>query len=588
MEQVVNKSNVNETSGQTTVAENHLLNGLINGMTSDEAEKVRQVFIIDLDAISVSKTNGIFRRPNELTKEALSELTASIRQYGVIQPVLLRPEKDAEGKFNGKFILICGERRYHSCQLAEIKDIPAYVVDVTDEVALILQITENIQRKDVHPLNEAKGYKLILEADVNITTAELALRFGKSETYILQRLKLNDLIKDAKKDFYAGKMLLGHAIILCRLLPRDQKELLENYRNRDYYGTVADLEDHVGRTVMCNLSTAPFDKQDAELYKKAGACMTCVKRSGASPLLFPEIKEKDNCLDRGCFFAKWGLFLVIRVRKAIETEPDVVFLKEGYSEPDENITKMLDEHKLKALKQYDDFTTYESEGAKVKGLWVTGTKAGHITTVFLKKVAKTVPQGPEGIPVQIEMIKHRMERKRELDGEKVYTKILEALKVHPSQKKNFGEKMIPDEEVMLWFIIYDKGGYHIKDDLRRVLGVTKDDPEKMYHAIKTLKAEDRAFILRRVIMDQYGGNYPNSIYGFIIRKIAAGYGDIDIASFEKEQQSICEKREARARERIAELKRTSKALAESNIGTSRSMKPTKKRKRGAVSNKKGA
>lgn len=578
MEQVVN-----EASAQTAAAENQPLHGLVNTLPNEDAEKARQVFIIDLDAISISRTNGIFRRPNELTKEALSELTASIRQYGVIQPVLLRPEKDTSGKFNGKFILICGERRYRSCLLAEIKDIPAYVVDVTDEVALILQITENIQRKDVHPLNEAKGYKLILEADVNITTAELALRFGKSETYILQRLKLNDLVKEAKKDFYGGKMLLGHAIILCRLLPRDQKEILENYRDRDYYGTVADLEDHVARTVMCNLSTAPFDKEDAELYKKAGACMTCVKRSGASPLLFPEIREKDNCLDRGCFFAKWGLFLVMRVRKAIETEPDVVFLKEGYSEPDEKITKMLDEYKLKVLKQYDDFNTYESEGAKVKGLWVTGTKAGHISVVFLKKAAKTVPQGPEGIPVQIEMIKHRMERKRELDGEKVYAKILEALKVHPSQKKNFGEKMIPDEEVMLWFIIYDKGGYHIKDELRRVLGVSKDDPEKMYNAVKTLKAEDRAFILRRVILDQYGGNYPDSIYGFIIRKIAAGYGDIDIAGFEREQRAICEKREIRARERIADLKRTSKVLEESKDQVA---KKKIKNKKASMSNKK--
>lgn len=233
---------------------------------------------------------------------------------------------------------------------------------------------------------------------------------------------------------------------------------------------------------------------------------------------------------------------------------------EGYCEPDEKIAAMLADHKLKPLKQYDDFNTYETNGSKVQGLWISGSKAGHIATVFLKKIAKTAPEGQAGIQSQIDKIKHRMVRGRELDREKVYARILESLKVHPSQKKSFEEKMIPDEEVMLWFIVFDKAGYHVKDELLRVLGVSKENPEKMYHALKTLKAEERAFMLRRVMMDQYGGNYPNSNYGFIIQKIAAGYGDIKISDFEKDQSEICEKRESRAKARIAELKKAADAL----------------------------
>lgn len=281
----------------------------------------QQVSVVSLKAITVSATNGIFRRPNELTIEALHELAASISQYGVIQPILVRPDHNDEARF----ILICGERRYRASLLAGKTDIPAYVRDVSDEVALILQITENIQREGVHPLNEAKGYKLMMEADNAMTAAELALRFGKSETYIIQRLKLNDLVKEARKHFYENRMHLGHAIIMCRLLPSDQKEIVKRYNDRQGYGTVAELESYVQHNIVNTLSTAPFDKKDAELIKKAGACTSCAKRSGASPLLFADIKEKDKCFDRGCFFAKCERFLFIKTKEVIETQPDVAF-----------------------------------------------------------------------------------------------------------------------------------------------------------------------------------------------------------------------------------------------------------------------
>jgi ParB/RepB/Spo0J family partition protein len=515
-----------------------------------------EVKVVPLDSITVSSTNGIFRQKHELTKEALSELVESIKQHGVIQPVLVRPDKTNEGKF----ILICGERRYRASLIAGKSQVPAYIKDVTDEIALILQITENIQREGVHPLNEAKGYRLMMEADEKLRTAELALQFGKSETYIIQRLKLNDLVRDAKKDFYESRMHLGHAILICRLQSVDQKEIIARYADRNGYGTVLDLESYILRNVTNNLSAAPFDEKDEELYKKAGSCLACPKRSGSSPLLFAEIKQKDQCFDRACFFAKCDLFLVHRTRKAIETEPDLALLMEGYQEPNEKISKMIEEHKIKPLKQYDDFNTYETGGTKIKGLWITGNHAGHLSEVYLKKTAKAAVQGVEGIPVQIEKIKQRIERNRELDGEKVYAKILEALTNHVSQKRSFNKKMIPDEEVMLWFIILDKAGYHIKSDLLRVLGISKDNPEKIYQAIRESKPEDKAYILRRVMLDQYGGNYPTSSYGFIVQKIAAGYGDIDIKGFEKEQQAICAKREMRANERIVELRRVSKGI----------------------------
>lgn len=505
--------------------------------------------VIGLNEIEVSTTNRFFRRPHEITHEALGELANSISQHGVLQAVRVRRHPTIKDKYE----LIYGERRFRASVLAGKQDIPAYVMEADDDLALELQAIENLQREDPHPLNEAKGYKIMLERKEGMTTADLAIRFGKSETYVLQRLKLNDLVREAKKDFLEDLMLLGHAIILARLTPADQRQTREQlFRRKNGYGTVTELQDFVERDVMNSLSSAPFDKNDETLYKKAGACLNCPKRSGASPMLFAEIKEKDKCFDRACFFTKCHKHLLNRTREVVETKPDVVFLTD-YNAPNEEVTTILTENKIKPLSEYSDFSQHKTGGSKVKGLWISGTKAGHMVTVFLKKEeAVKTNDVKENALLQIDKIKQRMARGKELDREKVYAKILEALQQHPSQKKGFERKLMPDEEVMLWFIIYDKAGYHLKNEFSKI-GIARDNPEKFYERLSKLKSEEKAFLLRRVMLDQYGGKYPDTVQGTIIYKIALSYRDIDIKSFETEQAEICQKRETRAKGRIKEL-----------------------------------
>lgn len=516
-----------------------------------------QKWNVDLDAIALSTTNEMFRSTQEVSNDALQDLTNSILQFGVIQPVLLRPHPENPGSY----ILISGERRYRASKLAGKSDIPAYIKEVNDETALVLQITENMQRENVHPLNEAKGYKIILENDKTITTTELASRFAKSETYILQRLKLNDLVKEAKKDFYNNKMNIGHALLLARLTPQHQKEAIEEIINyKGGYGTVGELQEFVERNIMNNLSKAPFDLIDPDLYKKAGACTHCPKRSGASPLLFADIKEKDKCFDRNCFMTKCERFVVNQTREVVETQPDIVFLTDNF-QPHQDVLDILTEHKIKPLREYNEFSEHSQGGAKVKGLWISGSKAGHIATIYLKnKTSELSGSETENEKTMISKIQQRMIRGRELDHEKVYEKILEGLKNHATQKKGYSKRLMADEEILLWYIIFDKAGYQLKRELMKFIGLTKEDPEKMYSCLKKLKPEERAFILRKVMLDQYGGNYPESNYGFIIKKIAQGYGDIEIALFEKDQAAIRNKREERAKERIKLLHKTKTEL----------------------------
>jgi ParB family chromosome partitioning protein len=124
---------------------------------------------ISLNKIRESKTN-----PRRFFDEAkLAELAANIKQHGVLQAVLLRPLPEGEA---GTYELVAGARRYRASKLAKRESIPATVRELTDAQALELQVIENVQRVDVHPLDEAQGYAALIELEPNTYTVESLLR----------------------------------------------------------------------------------------------------------------------------------------------------------------------------------------------------------------------------------------------------------------------------------------------------------------------------------------------------------------------------------------------------------------------------
>jgi ParB family chromosome partitioning protein len=163
------------------------------------AQGVSLVQDIPLSRIQESKTNP--RRQFDETR--LAELADSIRLHGVLQPVLVRPLPGGDAAL---YELVAGSRRYRASRLARMETIPASIRELTDTQCLELQLIENLQRADVHELDEARGYAALMQMQPETYTVEtLAEKIGRSEKYVYARLRLTHLVEEVQQAFYSEK-----------------------------------------------------------------------------------------------------------------------------------------------------------------------------------------------------------------------------------------------------------------------------------------------------------------------------------------------------------------------------------------------
>lgn len=254
---------------------------------------------IPLKDIDLSSTATQVARRKRFKQGELEELVGSIAEHGVLQPIIVR-----EQLRGAKYQLVAGERRYLAAQQAELENIPAVVRDLSDEQVIEVQLIENLQRKDVHPMQEAEGYQELIEKHGHHVD-ELHDRVGKSRSYVYGRLKLLALCAKARKAFFDDTISASVALLIARI-PGDklQQSALRDLAGRDgqisYRRALEIIRDHY----MLRLNTASFPKDDPQLNGKAGPCTTCPKRTGNQAELFADIASTDVCTDPICFRAK--------------------------------------------------------------------------------------------------------------------------------------------------------------------------------------------------------------------------------------------------------------------------------------------
>jgi ParB/RepB/Spo0J family partition protein len=288
--------------------------------------------LLPLDRIAESPSNHRSRSWGDM-----EGLTASIREKGVIEPVLVRPMK---GIGENLFMLVFGARRYRASKAAGVATIPAMIRELSDFEVVELQVIENLQRADVHPLEEAEGYEQLLQAkERTYSVDEIAAKVGKSKAYVYGRLKLLALCPAARTAFYEDKLSASVALLLARIPVAElqQKALEEVLEGGEYdYRTgenepmsYRDAQEHIVAAYTLRLADAPFERGDADLVPGAGVCTTCPKRSGAQPELFADVKSPDVCTDPTCFNAKKDAAWKQKVASAKESGAKVLSASES-------------------------------------------------------------------------------------------------------------------------------------------------------------------------------------------------------------------------------------------------------------------
>jgi len=182
-------------------------------------EQINQGAKEQLKEIPVDKIKISPRQPRQIfDQEKMAELAESIKELGVIQPVVVRPSQD------GGYELIAGERRWRACKMLGHKTIPAVVKEYHDLDATAVALIENIQRENLNPLEEALAYQQLMEK-FNLTQEEVSERVGKSRPFVANMVRLLGLAGEVKEMLAKGQLSAGHARAL--LAVEDEKEQVD-------------------------------------------------------------------------------------------------------------------------------------------------------------------------------------------------------------------------------------------------------------------------------------------------------------------------------------------------------------------------
>ncbi|TLY51610.1 MAG: ParB/RepB/Spo0J family partition protein, partial [Gemmatimonadetes bacterium] len=182
------------------------------GPTREEAE--REGSLVEL-AIADIRPNP-YQPRRDVDPAALEELKASIRKAGLLQPVVVRPAPSATGGGNGAFELIAGERRLRACQALGWEKIPAVKREVDDRTVLTLALVENLQRDDLSPVDEARGYERLI-AEFSLTQQDVADAVGRDRSTVANALRLLKLPAAVLALLHEARLSVGHARALLAL-----------------------------------------------------------------------------------------------------------------------------------------------------------------------------------------------------------------------------------------------------------------------------------------------------------------------------------------------------------------------------------
>lgn len=276
--------------------------------------------------------------PRKFVKDqAFKELVENVKKHGILQPGIARPHPQESGYYD----LRAGERRFRAAVDAGLAAMPVIVRDLSDQEAMEITVIENMHRKDLTPIEEAKGVQRLL--DVGKDPEVIAAEIGKDKRWVLRRARLSSLTRDWVLAAEEHSLPAAHLELIARYTSEQQDDLYHELVSVSYMldemffqsGSLDALKTNLASRHR-ELAKVPWDLNDAVLYPIAGACSTCTKRSSCNPELFDhdrsDAKKKpgDTCLDADCFNHKMRVHNDREEQRLVEKHPNALKVHDGY------------------------------------------------------------------------------------------------------------------------------------------------------------------------------------------------------------------------------------------------------------------
>ncbi|MWW26028.1 ParB/RepB/Spo0J family partition protein [Algibacter lectus] len=597
----------------TTKASTASKNGKASATVKNEVKKklTQSAIGLQVQELGVGRIIPDPMQPRKtFNEEALRQLSESIEEHGVLQPITVR-------KSGKDYVIVMGERRYRASKLAKKKTIPSIVREYDNNDVLEIQIIENLQRQDVAPTEEAEAVAFLSE---KYSPTEISKRLGRTENFVRQRLKLAGLIEGFKGFVRNGEMTISLGVGVALFEPEEQQMMLETM-GEDFN---AHQINQMIKNQTYDLEKAPFDVDDEKLITKVGACTTCpfnaanqgnlfgdgkmvctksacyeTKKSKSflnliekskkeNVLLIPEIRKywanDDNNQLIISQLAKKGLkvYLLDDVEIIEEPiEPTIEAIKTEYQHYDYSEDELKVELE-EAIQNYEEeLKTYNSakENGFVNGIMFHPKTYVH-KAIFVKIVEdsktenstyseplanrKMAECSPEE---QIVKVNERETRKRHIEHNKEFEDMVQMIRQTDYIDKK--KSLSVDEMVAFSLTLYENNVDYIgrQKHFSKLLGNTskKTDVETVENFKKNFKKETFYKLIRYILTKQvhFGeSNHVNSLTNISFYNAMQGYYKSKIANIEKGYVEERKKREARLKERVGNLE---KKIQELNV-----------------------
>lgn len=547
--------------------------------TANQSAAERNITLVSVANIQPSNYNPRKR----FDETGLDELAESIKQQGVLQPITVRPIADTD-----RYEIVFGERRYRASVIAGLEEVPAIISELSDEEAQEMAVTENLQRKDVTPTEEANAYKQLIDSGRH-TVETLSVLFGKSENYIRTRLNFSTLIPELAELLDADVITISVASEICRYGEDVQREVYEKYLKEgiQHYSSwrgrkAKEIAELIEQKFTIDLERYCFDKTE---------CASC--RHNTNNLLLFNDGGCGQCSNRTCLAEMNAAFLKEKAIQIAQQQPDIILCRDPYCTNETTVERLIasgyDVETINSciafpknpiepqIKDYDNSEDYEDalkehEEEQADYMEICNEisqrcEAGEIalyakigqadiTLCYVEKTAAQIAESDKAtqtIAVQIAELEKKDKRNKEIATENTVDDVKRVIKEIDTTETKFGA----DEDRMMYFFLLSS----LRKENYAAIGIDKEcdylkDEDKI-NVIANLTAKAKAIIRRDFLIANFKDAFRNNGTAALLFDFAKKHMPEELANITNKYNKVYENRHKRIEEKkVALLEQT--------------------------------